>query len=398
MQSEMGFDYVYQSEGRVVILKNLKKKVAESDGEEKVKGGDKEAKKEARKEAKQAERKENKANGGVATKKNDVIENLENGYDAYGDFLYSKGKLGTFLKEGGKVPTSLDENTEYLDGHFTTVALEQMKNYKENNPFFLWLNLSCPHGPYDVPQKYHDMFKGKKMPKLIDPANEKFEIPSGLKPHKTKLSTNEQIQEQAEYCASITYMDAQVGRVVDFIKKSRFADNTILVFFSDQGVMAGDHGLEHKGTLYKEILNPALIVNYKDFKTGRISEPVELLDLAKTTLDIAGASQQNINACPNGYSLLPLLTGKQKYGRNDVAFGEIEGFIAAFDGRYKFIDNKEMPILFDLKENPDETINYANNNPKKVEELKNSVNQWIKQSGAIKPPQKQVAVKADDEE
>lgn len=396
MQSEMGFDDVYQSEGRVVILKNLKKRTA-GNGNEKMKGASKEEKKEARKEAKQAERKENRGNR-VEKEKGDRFENWENGFDAYGDFLYANGKLETFLDEGGKVPTTLDENTEYLDGHFTTKALEKMQNYKGNDPFFMWLNLSCPHGPYDVPQKYHNMFKGKKIPKLIDAADEKFAIPAGLKPHKTKLSGNELTQEQAEYCASITYMDAQVGRIVDFIKKSRFADNTILVFFSDQGVMEGDHGLEHKSTLYKEILNPALIINYKNFKSGRSSEPVELLDLAKTTLDIAGAGQQSQSNCPNGYSLLPLLDGQGKYGRNGVAFGEIEGFIAAYDGRYKLIENREMPILFDLKENPDETINFASKNPKKVEELKASVAQWIKQSGAIKPPQKQVVAKDDDDE
>jgi arylsulfatase A-like enzyme len=397
MQSEMGFDYVYQSEGRVVILKNLKKKVAEANGEAeapKVKG-DKAAKKEARKEAKQAQRKEDRANG--VTKKNNEITDWETGEDAYGDYLFSVGKLNKFLKEGGKVPTTLDENTEYLDGHFATKALDALKNYKEDKPFFMWVNFSCPHGPFDVPQKYHDMFKGAKIPAPIDPATEKFQAPADFKPHKSKLTAATIPTEQAAYSSAIAYMDAQVGRIADFIKSSRFSDNTIIVFFSDQGILVGDHGLEHKGTLYKEVLNPALIVNYKNFKARRVSEPVELLDLAKTTLDIVGANEQKMKACPNGYSLLPLLNGKGKYGRKGVAFGEIENFIAAFDGRYKYIDNKEQPILFDLEKNADETINYASSNPSKLAELKKSVADWIAQSGAVKPPQKKV-VKVDNED
>jgi arylsulfatase A-like enzyme len=397
MQSEMGFDYVYQSEGRVVILKNMKKKVADADEDkgEKIKG-DKAAKKEARKEAKQADRKEAKANGGT-TKKNNEITDWVNGEDAYGDYLFSVGKLNTFLKEEGKVPTTLDENTEYLDGHFATKALEAIKNYKEEKPFFMWVNFSCPHGPFDVPQKYHDMFKGVKFPAPIDPTAEQFKVPAALKTNKSTLTPATIPAEQAAYSAAIAYMDGQVGRIVDFIRSSRFSDNTIIVFFSDQGISVGDHGLEHKSTLYKEVLNPALIVNYKNFKASRVSEPIELLDLAKTTLDIAGAKEQAMKGCPNGHSLLPLLNGKGKYTRKGVAFGEIENFVAAFDGRFKYIDNKEMPILFDLQKNPDETINYASSNPAKVAELKQSVADWIADSGAIKPPQKRVA-KVDNEE
>jgi arylsulfatase A-like enzyme len=398
MQAEMGFDYVYQSEGRVVILKNLKKKVeANEQGDENAEPikGDKAAKKEARKAARKAERKEAKANGGTI-KTNNEITDWVNGEDAYGDYLQSVGKLNTFLKEGGKVPTSLDENTEYLDGHFATKALDALKNYKEEKPFFMWVNFSCPHGPFDVPQKYHDKFKGTTFPAPIDPATEQFNVPADIKPHKSKLTKATIPAEQAAYSASIAYMDAQVGRIVNFIKSSRFADNTIIVFFSDQGILVGDHGLEHKGTLFKEVLNPALIVNYKNFKARRVAEPVELLDLAKTTLAIAGATEQNAKACPNGYSLLPLLNGQGKYNRNGVAFGEIENFIAAFDGRYKYIDNKEQPILFDLQKDPNETINYASSNPTKVAELQKAVKDWIAQTGAIKPPQKQV-VKKDDE-
>jgi arylsulfatase A-like enzyme len=350
---ELGFDYVYQTSGRVVALRGVRQ--AMKDG-----------------------------------------RTWQTGEDVYGDYLFKNGLLNKFVKENGKVPTTLDGDTAYLDGHFTTVALQQLNSYSGNKPFFMWLNFSTPHGPYDVPKRFHDMFKPEDLPPAIEASTEKFQIPAALKRHKSNLSKAEIASDRAAYSATIAYMDEQIGRVLKFLRNSKFADNTIVVFFSDQGVMAGDHGLQHKSTLFKEILNPALIIYYpKQFKPSRVKTPVELLDLAKTVLDIAGADESILKECPNGNSLLPFLTGKGKFSGNGLAFAEIEGFIAVYDGRYKYFENAELPILFDLENDPDETNNFVASNPKKAFELREQVLSWMKRTGEFKKPARPAN---DDEE
>ena len=342
MQQQMGFDHVYQSAGRVVVLKTAKKQLAKG--------------------------KEWKA-----------------GKDAYGDFLFENGLLNKFIEEtDAETPTTLDPDTEYMDGHFTTMAIEQMKGYQGEDPFFMWVNFSTPHGPFDVPQNYQDMFKPEAMPEIIDPASEQFTVPDKLKHKINKKGKKGTAKMRAEYAATIAYMDAQVGRLLDFINTSKFVDNTVIVFFSDHGLMTGDHGLVHKTTLFKEVLNTSLIISYpKEYEAGRVANPTELLDLGKTVLDMAGANEAVKNNCPNGYSLLPFLNNQESYQRPDAVFSEVEGYHAVFDGRYKYIHNATLPILFDLEKNPDETINYASENPEKVTEMRKMFDDWILRSGEI---------------
>jgi arylsulfatase A-like enzyme len=342
MKVQMGFDHVFQSAGRVVALRTAKK----------------------------------------AIKKGQWTYGL----DAYADSLYEKGLIDQFLSENGEKATNLDGDREYMDGFFTSMTIDQLSEYEGEKPFFMWTNFSCPHGPFDVPQNYHDMVNADDMPDPIRAESETFEIPAALKPKKNKMDPDETLSYRAAYMASIQYVDHQVGRLMKYIQNSRYADNTLVVFFSDHGIMTGDHGLLHKSTLFKEVLDPSLIIWYpKQFTAKRIKAPVELLDLGKTVMDMAGASEAFKANCPNGYSLLPLLAGEGSFDHPGVVFSEIEGFRSVFDGRYKYIDNAEMPILFDLQQNPDETINYSDENPEIVALLKQKHDDWIQRSGSILP-------------
>ncbi|MDB4297546.1 sulfatase-like hydrolase/transferase [Flavobacteriaceae bacterium] len=348
MRTQMGFDYVWESVGRVVALKMGKKTLQQG-------------------------------------------KPWKYGQDAYGDYLYDNGLLKKFVDEGiAKKNTTLDGDTEYMDGFFSTKAINRMASYKGDKPFFMWLNYSSPHGPFDVPQKWHDMFNPADMPGIIELNEDHFEVPEGfVLEHNVnkKYNTVSKIQKyRAQYAAIIAYMDDQVGRIVSHIRSNPKLENTIIVFFSDHGLMTGDHGLLHKTNLYKEVLNPTLIVNYPNvFKPERVKQPVELLDLCKTTIELAGANEAQINAVPNGYSFAPLLTKQGTFKREGVVFSEIEGFRSAFDGTHKYIqvDNSNA-ILFDHSKNIDETLDYEGTQDKTSKDLKEQVDAWIVQSGEIK--------------
>lgn len=339
MQTEMGFDDVYQSMGRSVNFINANKQFKE--------------------------------NGC-----------WEEGIDAYGDFLYQNNLMKTFLSEEFNQPTTLDPDTEFMDGHFITTAIDKLKNYKEKDPFFLWVNLSGPHFPYNAPRNYQRRFNKKNMPKIIDSDVETNEIPEKLKSHTYNKSDTYTAIMRKKYSANVTYMDDQVKRIVTYLKTTKYRDNTMIVFFSDHGIMLGDHGLVGKETLFKEVLNPALIIWFPNkFKTKRISTPVELLDLGKTVLDIAGASDTILNETPNGNSLLPLLTEEGEFAGNGIVYSEIKDFTSVFNGDYKYIHNTETSILFNLKDNPDETNNVIEDEPEMTTHLKNEMDKWLLKSG-----------------
>jgi arylsulfatase A-like enzyme len=305
------------------------------------------------------------------------IEHLkEHGlYDVYADDCKKK-----------KAVTSLPED-HYLDGFYTNKALAWLDKYDGQKPFMLWVNLSCPHGPNDAPQKYHDIYKDKEIP---PPVTDSFggEIPAGL------LKDNRQVKPERikdlrkGYAANVTFIDAMLGRVIDKLRKQGRFENTVVVFFSDHGIFMGNHGRMHKGAVFNEITNPCLVVRYPErFRQGAVEEtPVELLGLVHTALDIAGAPEAEKKQS-FGESFMPLLTGEGEY-QSEYAFCEIEGFQLCFDGRYRYIANtvnKEKSLLYDMKNDPEEMKNIAESEPEISARMQEAVEKWLKETGPVLP-------------
>ena len=303
------------------------------------------------------------------------------GNDPYVDFLLDEGYFNQ-MKADLKKPTTLPDDV-YMDGLFTKLAEEYIA--KQDEPYFLWLNYSVPHGPYDVKQAYHDRFDDTTMPEISAKDDRGEGIPVLLRPHAMDPGKVEKVQRGN--CANIAFMDEQLGKVMAAIQASGQADNTIVVFFSDHGILIGEHGLAHKSTLYKEVLNSTLVIYDPRRKQAKeITQPVQLLDLIKTALDWAGASAED-KATPYGESLIPLLTGDGAFAR-DFAVGESPGYYALVTDRYKFIAPFEHQkdgkiVLFDLKQNPEETVNIAEQNPELVERFQRRADTWLAKSGQV---------------
>jgi len=314
-----------------------------------------------------------------------VIKGRKLDGDVYIEHLKKRGLLETYIndcKTRAKV-TSLPED-DYLDGFYTKTAEEWISGYNGKKPFFLWLNLSCPHGPHDVPQKYHDMYKDIEIP---PPLTDSFgsEIPAGLLAHNKAASAKKLPSDRKRYAAATTFVDTMLGRIIKQLKTKGVFENTVIVFFSDHGIFMGNHGRVHKGSLFNEITNPSLIVYYpKQFKKGLIEDsPVELLGLVKTCLELADADnpeKENFFS----ESLLPLLTGKGEY-KTEYVFSEIEGFQSCFNGRYRYIANSEKPLLYDLKNDPGEMHNIAAEHPEVAERMQKATDTWFKRTGAALP-------------
>ncbi|MHC5067572.1 MAG: sulfatase family protein [Planctomycetota bacterium] len=307
------------------------------------------------------------------------------GIDSYVDFLIEKGHFQQ-MKDGRGQPTTLPDDV-YLDGLFTTMAVEHIATRTAaDQPYFLWLNYSVPHGPYDVKQAYHDRFSPEYMPTPNAADDDGSAVPASLRPHRQK--PDKLSADQTGNCANISFLDDQVAAILAAIEASGEGANTIIVFFSDHGILVGDHGLTHKSTLYREVLNPTLIIH--DPRSGvsaDVERPVELLDIIKTTLDWGGASDAD-KAAPFGESLLPLLGGAGTYKRTFAA-GECPGYFALVSERWKYIAPYDHNpdgaiILFDLAADREETVNVASDHPEVVADFAAKAAAWLAATGPIK--------------
>jgi arylsulfatase A-like enzyme len=301
--------------------------------------------------------------------------------DWYYQHLQAQGLLEHFKTEFPK-PSSLPED-DYLDGLFTKTAIDFLDSYDAAKPLFLWLNYSLPHGPYDVSQKYLDQFSPAAMPGSTEA---QFTPPAKLVADAKPIRSEKRAKEmQAAYCGAIMFLDRQIGRLLETLKQKEMIDNTVIVFFSDHGVMMGAQGRRHKGTLFRPVTNPALIIAWPArFRQNAVADQaVELTDLLRTSLDLAHASAEDKRST-RSVSLLPLLTGQGEYERR-VAFAEIEGYVVAVCDGYRYIEGKDASLLFNDDTDPDNLVDLSAQEPERVARLSQEIKNWLQETAPVLP-------------
>ncbi len=247
----------------------------------------------------------------------------------------------------------------YASDVITDLSIEFLKNRPKDKPFFLMSHHKAPHRAWDPDEKHKAMFAGRTIPEpptlrddystRTDAIHEneqrvfddmtrrdlKLEPPAGLseadrgkwlgvKPTRVEIEVDGQkkVLEGEElnrwkyqrymqdYLACVQSVDDNVGRLLDWLDANGLADNTIVVYTSDQGFYLGDHGMYDKRFMYEESLRTPLVVRWPGvIKPGRVEKAMALnLDFAPTFLDAAGVK---VPADMQGRSLLPLLRGER---------------------------------------------------------------------------------------
>jgi arylsulfatase A-like enzyme len=214
-------------------------------------------------------------------------------------------------------PKSDEFHTDRLMAEDAEWVLERCAK-KQDRPFFLAVGFFRPHTPYVSPKKYFEMFPEKEMPVVSGWKEDRADVPAaGLgsgKREQDEMTDDQRRQARQAYNASITFMDAQVGRVVDALDRLGLAENTIIVFTSDHGYHVGEHGLWQKMSLFEESARvPMLIVAPGLAKKGSVAKaPVSHLDLFPTLADLCGVKKpENLQ----GQSLVPMLKDTSEQGR-----------------------------------------------------------------------------------
>lgn len=249
---------------------------------------------------------------------------------------------------------------------FTDAAIEFLQRQNSDKPFALYVAFTLPHDPRIAPKEYRAKYDPAKLPL---PKNFLPQHPFNngeLVVRDEKLApwprTPEIVREHlADYYACVTYLDAQVGRILNALKQSGQYDNTIIVYAGDHGLAIGSHGLFGKQNLYEHSMSTPLIITGPGVPKNKRSDAFTyLLDLFPTICDLAGIKAP---AEVEGLSLVPVMAGKQKSRRDAIftAYRDVQR--AVRDERWKLIVypriNKTQ--LFDLKGDPAEMNDLAVN-------------------------------------
>jgi arylsulfatase A-like enzyme len=239
-----------------------------------------------------------------------------------------------------------------------------------DQPFFCVVSTTEPHDAYVPPRRFFEQYDPGRIrlsPTLRDPVDGKPEVVRRLRAVWQDLTGEDWRKIAACYWAVVSFLDGEVGRILDILKETGQDERTIVVFTADHGDMMGGHGLLTKGigTPYEEVYNVPLIVRIPGL-SPRGEESRFLLstvDIAPTLLDLCGADPL---PAAQGRSFRPVLEGTADPADWQDAYAEFFGqrFMytqrIAWHANWKYVFSPGgIDELYDLNSDPHERINLA---------------------------------------
>ncbi|WP_437204808.1 sulfatase [Planctomicrobium sp. SH664] len=280
--------------------------------------------------------------------------------------IFTIGKDRNF---GGMLSWLAAEGTdaEQTDGIGANAAIRLLEANRDK-PFFLAFGCFRPHTPYVSPKKYFDMYPKEaiQLPELSE--DDRNEFPAlayaGQKPEQRQLNDDQRRSAIQAYSASISFMDAQVGRVLKSLDELGLRDKTIVVFASDHGYHMGEHGLWQKMSLFENAAHVPLIISAPGMKgNGHVATTMaELVDLYPTLAQLCGLTAPDYI---DGVSLVPVLENPQvqikEIAYTQVERGQSEGVsLRTTDWRYTLWGGgADGEQLFEIGKDPGEMKNVA---------------------------------------
>ncbi len=287
-----------------------------------------------------------------------------------GYVTYHCGKSNNACRYGN---AAFDFNVETVKSgpddmrHHGDQVVQFLEAHDRSKPFFIYLAPPVPHDPRMAPDHFMKMYDPDKLrlsPNFM-PAhpfdNGELSIRDELLAARPR-DPKEMRQHLADYYACISDLDNQVGRILDRLRDLNYADNTIIIFSSDQGLaVGGRHGLMGKQNLYEHV-KPPLIIAGPGIPHGHSDALVYLYDLFPTICDLAGTKTPTV---VEGKSLMPIVLGEATDLRLYLfaAYRECQRMVR--DKRWKLIEyvvgDQRHSQLFDLSTDPDELNNLVDN-------------------------------------
>lgn len=309
------------------------------------------------------------------------------GWNAF--FGYANGENRQSLKkevkpyEKGKV-----NDLGYPDGLSADLAIDKLKELKnQEQPFFMGVGFFKPHLPFTAPEKYWDLYNRDSIPLSPNPFTPKNAVREGMHNsgefNQYKLGDekgmlgNPVSDEYAKkikhaYAACVSYIDAQVGRILAELEALDLDKNTIIVVWGDHGWHLGDQQIWGKHTLFENALKSTLIMKVPNLENQNkvVSSIVETIDIYPTLMELTDTP---INHSIDGKSFESMLTGSNYHSNDEVAYGFFRKAITLRTNKFRLAKHYNVESsnieLFDHQKDPNESINIAAENPDIVERL-----------------------------
>ena len=264
------------------------------------------------------------------------------------------------------------KETEYDDVVIVDYAIDFLENHS-GDPFFLSVGTFHPHLPWNIPKRFHDLYAESEIQLPVVPENDLDDIPpiprewaeGGRDEMQAARDSGEWEEAVRCYLASISFADAQVGRVLEALENSPFAKSTIVVLWSDHGFHLGEKGHWRKKTLWEEATRVPFIIATPGMKNSgqSSSRPVNIVSIFPT---LASLLRLESDTDFDGPDLTPLLANPYAEWPHPslIEFGY--GNTAVRDERWRYIryhDGTEE--LYDHQADPNEWKNLLSNDREK---------------------------------
>ncbi len=339
----------------------------------------------------------------------------KNGKKNQRNYVFKRLKPST---ESANVP---DE--AYQDGLYTAEAIKKMTALAQGDkPWFLGIGWQKPHLPFVAPQKYWDLYDRDKIdlavfrglsdgtPKIAYHSWGELRAYSDIGREKRELGEELPEAKQRElihgYMACVSYIDAQLGKVLDALDAMNLTDKTVIGLWGDHGFHLGDHALWCKHSNFEQATRiPLMFAGPGVAAANSVAQPVELVDMFPTLFELAGVK---IPAQADGKSLVPLMDDNVKTGvAQDYAVSQYQrrknvmGYSVRTE-RYRYTEwhgngytsakpydaaNIEAVELYDYEKDPTETRNWADDQDKQetVKLLKARIQKYLQENREGKP-------------
>ena len=299
--------------------------------------------------------------------------------------------------KGADTAEEIEEATRA--GHVTDLAIASLGRAKPDRPLFLWVHYLDPHFPYRPPAEWRDRFQNDgvfpKGPKIELDRKHARRVTGGIGRDQILDDRDDLDFYVARYDAEIAYVDHEIGRLLDTYRQRGLFESTVTALTSDHGESLGEHNyyFDHGMLPFQDELAVPLIVRYpKRFARRVDDDPVEVMHLAPTLLELAGMRAPD-RQWAQGRSIVRRLSGNES-GRGTIAFSEA-GYAqdrrwmrTALAGRFKYVWAPAAPgqklagghgislALYDLVADPGELVNVADRYPEEYARLGRLLTQW----------------------
>uniref|UniRef100_UPI004047E60C sulfatase n=1 Tax=Mariniflexile sp. TaxID=1979402 RepID=UPI004047E60C len=327
-----------------------------------------------------------KQNGYTTISNGKIFHHIEDDSLAWDHAWFPEGDIRDYqLQENIKLNSDSDairgyayekadvDDSIYFDGRIAKKGIEDLRKLKNSKePFFLALGFMKPHLPFNAPAKYWNMYDEKNIhlpENYVRPAStpkEAFHNSGELRayydiPKEGDVSEATAINMLHGYYACVSYVDAQIGRVIDELKNLGLDKNTIIVLWGDHGYNLGNHKMWCKHCTFECSLRTPLIVKVPGVTNGLKSNGItEYVDIYPTLCELANITPPSHL---EGESFVPLLTGKTR--NKDFAVSKYEDAVALVKGDLFYTEwtndlgEPYARMLFDHAKDPLELDNLA---------------------------------------